>query len=81
MKIFEFVNDSNYLIDKMEELIYFDEKWMFPQYNIIEFLEVDSEVPNDFIKIGNKIVNELNRQNVDPDKYEKSDFFNILESL
>jgi len=39
--------------------LYFDEKWIFPEYNLKEYLEIDDF--ESFYKLAKRIVNELNR--------------------
>lgn len=83
MKLYEFLNnESDFLVQKMEELIYFDEKWMFPEYNVMEHLQSDLfKISSDFIDIANKVVNEFNNRNIDPLTYDKSIFIKILKEL
>ena len=76
MKIYEFLNNDE-TINKIDELIYFDEKWTFPEYNLKEYLEIDDF--ESFYKLAKKIVNELNSRNIDPDEYDKDILLSLLD--
>jgi hypothetical protein len=76
MKIYEFLNNDE-TINKIDELIYFDEKWIFPEYNLKEYLEIDDF--ESFYKLAKKIVNELNSRNIDPDEYDKDILLSLLD--
>jgi hypothetical protein len=64
-------------LNKIDELIYFDEKWIFPEYNLKEYLEIDDF--ESFYKLAKKIVNELNSRNIDPDEYDKDILLSLLD--
>jgi hypothetical protein len=76
MKIYEFLNNDE-TINKIDELIYFDEKWIFPEYNLKEYLEIDDF--ESFYKLAKIIVNELNSRNIDPDEYDKDILLSLLD--
>ena len=76
MKIYEFLNNDE-TINKIDELIYFDEKWIFPEYNLKEYLEIDDF--ESFYKLAKKIVNELNSRNIDPNEYDKDILLSLLD--
>lgn len=76
MKIYEFLNNDE-TINKIDELIYFDEKWIFPEYNLKEYLEIDDF--ESFYKLAKRIVNELNSRNIDPDEYDKGILLSLLD--
>lgn len=80
MKLYEFVNNNSELLELIKDLIYFDEKWMFPQYNIKEFLKHDYNITDDFLFFSEKLVNELNNNKVDINDFEKS-FKRIIKEL
>lgn len=69
---------KNY-ISLIEELIYFDECWKFPEYNIKEYLESDrTNLPDNFFEISIKIVEQLNDNNVSPKNF-KNEFYKIIK--
>jgi Ni,Fe-hydrogenase I large subunit len=80
MKINELLTNDNKLIEKIEELIYFDEIWKFPEYNLKEYLNIiDSEYLN-MIDISTKIVSQMNNQKLDPNNYNKEIFYKVIKS-
>jgi len=53
MKTFEFVNNNFNMMLKIKELIFFeDNMWMFPQYNLKEYLEetLETKIPDYFFE-------------------------------
>lgn len=61
----EFKNTDKTYLNKIKELIFFDDIWRFPEYSIIEYLKIsDNNLPSDFLTIANKIVDILNNENV-----------------
>jgi hypothetical protein len=79
-KINEFVI-SNDFSEKIEELIYFDEFWKFPEYNLNNHLNLLENEYNELIIISKKVIDKLNNQNIDPNSYTKDIFFKILKSI
>jgi|688.fasta_scaffold670881_1 hypothetical protein len=66
----EFINiDMSYLI-KLKELIFFDEIWKFPEYNIIEYLNTFDNIPSNFYDIALKVVNILNEKCVNLENFD-----------
>jgi len=76
----EFVNNNDFS-EKIEELIYFDESWKFPEYNLNTHLDILENEYVELINISRKVVSELNKQNIDPGLYTKDIFFKILKSI
>jgi hypothetical protein len=71
------------MISKIKELIFFeDEKWMFPQCNLKEYLErtLEEEIPDYFFDIADSVVVELNKKNVSLDDWE-DECNKILEDI
>jgi hypothetical protein len=79
MRLYEFVNNNSELLELIKDLIYFDEKWMFPKHNIKEFLESDYNITDEFFIFSEKVVNELNSNKVDVYDFENS-FKNIIKT-
>ena len=72
------ISEANY-ISLIEELIYFDEEWKFPEYNIKEYLESDgTKLPNNFFEISIKIVEQLNKNKVNTKNF-KNEFYKIIK--
>lgn len=72
MKLYEFINNNDFLLVKLKQLIYFDEKWMFPNTNIVNsFLSksLKTDIPKQFNVLSKKIVDELNKRNIPPSKF------------
>ena len=66
----EFINiDMSYLI-KLKELIFFDEIWKFPEYNIMEYLNTFDNIPSNFYDIALKVVNILNEKCVNLENFD-----------
>jgi hypothetical protein len=78
MKLYEFLNNAETL-NTIEGLIYFDNKWMFPEYNLREFMNIDNF--EFFNKLAKKIVDELNKRKIEPVNYNNDVFLNIVNDL
>lgn len=72
MKLYEFITNNDVLLIKLRQLIYFDEKWMFPNINIVNsFLSksLKTDIPKQFNVLSEKVVNELNERNISPSDF------------
>ena len=84
MKINEFVNEDNIiLIKKINELIYFDEKWMFPEYNLNGYLErtMGRKIPKEFNELAQLIVKKFNDENIPVDCDFDAEYDRIYKSI
>ncbi len=61
-------------IKKIEELIYFDGQWNFPEYNLEEYLGIDIKSYQEMIKISKYILK--GNKEIKSNFYEK---INIIE--
>lgn len=83
-KIFEFVEDYNtnkQVLKYLDELIFFDEIWMFADGDK-EFISmyIEDIIPlDDFIKLGNKICDNLNKMNISISDYNPNDLIHYLK--
>ncbi len=59
-------------------LIFFDGKWMFPEVGFeIMNITLDSNVDDETINLVDYIIIEMNKENINPDKWEDS-FYKIV---
>lgn len=80
MKIVEFLNNNsnNSIVNEIKMLIFYDQKWMFPEIGldiIRDSLEIEIE-PN-IKNLIEHIVFEMNNRNISPENWE-SEFDKIL---
>jgi hypothetical protein len=71
----------NNFLKKIEEIIYFDVEWKFPEYNLNNYLEFDKNLFDEFVKISKLIVNDFNKRNIDPETYTKDIFYQVVKDL
>ena len=79
MRLYEFLDnkDNNNILNIIEGLIYFDGRWMFPEYNLDSIL-INVEL---VIKLGEGVVSELNSSSIDPNDYTPELVFDIIKNL
>ena len=80
MKILEFLNNNsnNSIVNEIKMLIFYDQKWMFPEIGldiIRDSLEIEIE-PN-IKNLIEHIVFEMNNRNISPENWE-SEFDKII---
>lgn len=79
-KIYEFISDDlkKSIINEIKMLIFFDAKWMFPEVGFeIMNITLDSNVDDETINLVDYIIIEMNKENINPDKWEDS-FYKIV---
>lgn len=79
-KIYEFISDDikKSIINEIKMLIFFDGKWMFPEVGFeIMNITLDSNVDDETINLVDYIIIEMNKENINPDKWEDS-FYKIV---
>lgn len=81
-KIYEFIENKDVLMKELEDIIYFDEKWMIPGDNIYDFISRRSKItiPDDFKKLASDVVYELNNKKIHPHKF-LSGYNSIIKKL
>jgi hypothetical protein len=76
MKINEFVGNEN--LKKIEELIYFDEVWMFPEYNLNEYLGLSDIEFNKMMDYSKLVIDKFNQLKIKPEDYTSELFYKAL---
>jgi hypothetical protein len=79
MKLYEFISNNDVLLIKLRQLIYFDEKWMFPNTDIVNsFLtkSLKTDIPKQFNVLSKKVVDELNKRDIHPSDFSSN--FDII---
>jgi hypothetical protein len=82
MKLYEFVNNNNN-IEIVKRLIFFDEEWSFPNSKSSdEYISgiIGNEKIEEYKKISKIIVDELNKNLIEPHDFESS-FKKIIKEL
>lgn len=82
MKIFEFVNNDNKqeVFKLLDGFLFFDgDVWMFPNsHEFISNVVRDVIKVDDFIKLGLKLVDNLNKINIDVSDYDVDNIENYI---
>ena len=82
MKIFEFVNNDNKkkVFKLLDGFLFFDgDVWMFPNsHEFISNVVRDVIKVDDFIRLGLKLVDNLNKMNIDVSDYDVDNIENYI---